>query len=355
MPRSGPRRAVLAALAAAAAMALHGCGGDDGGGDGPTTTTSPTTTTTTTKPYVAPGQCSDQQRKSGCAAGFCNSTDESCLCLPNYDSIDGSCVQPSKPKPFSFYMYRAQDDKEYNWANDDLASLSGALWYLHNEVVIQSCPRHYSITRLIRINVTVYNTDAMFNVRKSLFGPFAIYDSLGCHNCQEEIFSRYGYVVGCQIPGAADNYTWAGYKPVWYSLPGECPSQDMEHKSLWCRLMERGGQCEDPDGSATCTWSYTDAGSVQIDEMYGANFNYKTYCAKLGGQNIPGEYDRATDKGKLGIDFWDEKGSKVRNAQRAQAVREIFKKKYPDMADLPEPWCDWGEPPPAARSASVVV
>uniref|UniRef100_A0A7S4RAG8 EGF-like domain-containing protein n=1 Tax=Alexandrium monilatum TaxID=311494 RepID=A0A7S4RAG8_9DINO len=349
--RTAQSRAALAALAAVSLLALQGCGG--GGGGSGTTTAAPTTTST--KPYVAPGQCSDTQRKGGCAGGFCNEADGSCQCFPNYDKIGDSCVQPAKPKPFSFYMYRAQDDRNFNWANDDLASLSGAVWYLHNEVVIQSCPRHYSITRLIRLNVTVHNTDAMFAVRKSLFGPFATFDSLGCHNCQEEIFSKWGYVVGCQIPGAADNYTWAGYKPVWYSLPGECPSKDVDHKTPKCKKDEPGGQCLTPDGSSTCTWNYTNAGEVKIDELYGPGFSYSEFCAKLGGQNIPGEYDRNQDKGKLGITFWNDRDSKVKNAQRVEAVRAIFKKKYPDMPDLPEPWCDWGSPPPSLRSEKVVV
>jgi len=355
MARCSP--AALAAAAAACALALQGCGG--GGGPSPAPAPGPATTvTTTTTVYRAPGQCSDRQRRAGCAYGFCNRTEGGggCECLANWEATGYGCRQPQEPRRITFYMYRAQDDRNFTWANDDLASLSGAMWYLHNEVVIQSCPRHYLITRLLRLKVTVFNPAAMYNVRKSLFGPFAIFDSGTCHGCQEEIFDHYGYVVGCSIAGASDNYTWGGYKPVWYSLPGECPSKDFATKTPQCKKEQPGGMCDDPNGDRTCTWNYTEAGEVRLDELYGPGFDYKDYCARLGGQNIPGEYDRATDRGRLGIGFWDDKGSAGKNARRVEAIREIFRAKYPDMPDLPEPWCDWGAPPPsAAREALTAV
>jgi len=335
----------LPALAVAVALALQGCGG--GAGTTATTTEAPiTTTTTTTTAYRAPGQCSDEQRKNGCANGFCGPTGGNCTCMANFDRVNGGCQLAKKPQPIKFYMYRSQDERNFTWANDDLASISGVVWYLHNEVVVQSCPRHFGITRVLRLEVTVHNADASFQPRKSLFGPFATFDSLGCHDCQEQIFDKYGYVVGCEIPGAADNYTWAGYRPLWYDLPGECPSKDIKSKTQACKKAQPGGKCDQPDGGKTCTWNYKDAGFVRVEELYGDGFDYKAYCEKLGGHNVPGEYDRSTDRGKGGVDFWDDKGNAARNAQRVERLRAVFRRRYPTMPDLPEPWCDYAAGPP---------
>lgn len=305
------------------------------------------------------------QRKRGCANGFCNGTDGSCHCLANYDPAAegaegsaGSCARPRAPRNMSFYMYRAQDNTTYDLANDNLGSLSGVMWYLHNEVVVQSCPRLNNITSVRRVLVTVLNPEVVFSERKSLFGPFADFNDQGCHSCVEDVFSKYGYNVGCQFPASAEHYEWAGYKPSWYSLPGQCPSLPTAKKTAKCREDEPGGQCGTPTGNASCTWTYADAGSVEVEELYGPDFDYAGYCAKLGGSGVPGEYDRNTDSGKFGVSFWDGKLDGQRNAHRTEALRALFQAKYPEEPELPEPSCDWDSTPeqqqPLARAAVVV-
>lgn len=345
----------LLALLALVGTSLYGCGG--GGGDTPSPTPTPgtptppptTATTTTTKvPYHIDGECSDAQRKTGCASGFCNN-DSTCECLANYmeekdENGATACAKPGQQNAITFYMYRAQDDHDYkDWSNDDLASLSGAVWYLHNEVVVQSCPRKFDITRVIRLKVTMRNTDKLYPERKSMFGPFAIFDSGACHTCEDDYYNKLGYVVGCQTPGASDKYTYNGYPPIWYSLPGECPSEAFVNKTFFCKVKHAGGQCSlkrKPDGSS-CTFTYEEAGSVGIAELYGNNFDYPAYCAE--GTDVR-EYDPATDKGNHGMDFWNGKDDVVANAKRVEVLRTFFKKKYPKMPELPEPWCDWQDP-----------
>lgn len=336
---------VLAIGLVGAALTLTGCGGGGGGGSDSKTTT----TTTTTAAYEAPGACSEAQLHHGCAYGFCNATNNTCQCMPNYGGSDGDCSKPTAQKKMTFYMYRMQDDRNFTWANDDLASLSGVTWYLHNEVVVQSCPRKFDITRVLRLKVTMFNTPKMFDVRKGMFGQFATFDSGFCHECMDEIFSKYGFVVGCETPGASEVYNYGGFLPIWYSLPGVCPSQPFNKKTKACEAREPGGQCDNPDGRDDCTWKYDYAGEVKIEELYDKGFDYKEFCAK-GGK----EYDVGIDAG-VQLSFWNDKKNPQRNAQRVQHLREVFQAKYPDTPDLPEPWCDWAVQPPIASKGSELV
>merc|ERR1712050_274241 len=71
----------------------------------------------------------------------------------------GPCLQ-------EFYMYRAQSDEAYPMENVNTGNLAGVLWYLHNEIV-QSTPRKYDVTRVLRLKVTMKNTQELWAAHQS--------------------------------------------------------------------------------------------------------------------------------------------------------------------------------------------
>lgn len=334
-------RAALLVCLACLALTLQGCGSSSGGDATTTTTTTSTSSTSSTSTtYVESGQCSDSQRKERCASGFCNAS--ACECMPNFaQTSNAECELAKSQKTMTFYMYRAMDENHYDESNDNLGSLSGVLWYLHNEVVIQSCPRKNNIVRIQRVKVTMRNSDKTFAIRSTLFGEYVNFAAGTCGaDCTTAVFDKYGYSVGCEFPADAQNYTWNGYSPVWYSLPGSCPQLAQKDKTDQCKVQYTGGQCifGQPDG-VSCTYTLSDVGSVNITEFYGPDFDYETFC-KQGGR----EYVRSSDKGTSGVSFWDDKNSVVANAKRVQKLRELFAARTEGSAELPEPWCDWQSP-----------
>lgn len=233
----------------------------------------------------------------------------------------GACVPPSSGnKTQSFYMYRAQGDVDYVMENVNAASLAGVMWYLEKEVVRGTCPRHYGITRIMRIRVTVHSPPELSHS----FGSFFAFDRGKCTapGCLD-FFNKYGFVVGCQ------NQTGTPYGPsaVWYSLPGACPLVDFKSKPPSCLVAQPGGRCPAPTGEKTCAWSYVDAGSISIAELEGIP-DYKGFCASGGNEYVLG--------------FWDGRGSPTFSQDRIRKAQDLFKSKYPGMPhDLPKPVCDW--------------
>lgn len=230
----------------------------------------------------------------------------------------------------SFYMYRAQSDENYELSNINTASLGGVLWYLHNEVVRPYCPRHYSITRILRRHVQVRNP-AVLTLG---FSAFVAFDKGRCTTPECELgWEQDGYTVGCQKQ-ADTVYKYPN--PIWYSLPGPCPMADAWGKSPPCREAHPGGKCAAPNGARDCTWSMEDAGEISIAELEGI-WDYAAFCAQGGG-----EYDKGTDSGSR-LDFWNGRSDAVKGQKRVDAVKKLFKKKYPTMPnDLPDPVCPWG-------------
>jgi hypothetical protein len=255
-------------------------------------------------------------------------------------------------------MYRAQSDVEYYPENANLAAAGGVLAYIHKEVVgrKQSCNcepgdkppcfhRHYSVTRILRFNVSVYNS---VSGGFSNFGHFTQFDSgqctLGKDHCKK-FFKDKGYNVGCQIQaqvgGTPVQATDYGAANVWYSLPGGCPSlkwNDPQKKA--CAKAEPGGLCAaqptltKPDGTRDCTWKVEKAGEVSLDELAGIS-DHKQFCAD-GNY----EYEDISDKGK-GTTFWDNKTDKQKNLERIEKLKEAFAKKYPESFNgSPDPICD---------------
>lgn len=238
----------------------------------------------------------------------------------------------------SFYMFRATSDEEYGLENVNLANLNGVLWYLHNEVV-PHCPRKFGITRVIRYLVTMKNTRPLWTEgRKYQFGQFVQFDGGKCTwnrgQCHK-VWDKYGYVVGCQkTPLSVANYA-SHPRPVWFSLPGRCPSRKWNKKTEQCLRDEPGGECEAPDGSRSCTWKARRAGEVRLDELSGIS-DFAAFC-RAGKV----EYHGGTDRGR-GNDFWNGKRDARKCAERTERLRRLFESKYPQWpTNYGEPPCDW--------------
>eukprot|EP00451_Oxyrrhis_marina_P016664 CAMPEP_0204332174 /NCGR_PEP_ID=MMETSP0469-20131031/16263_1 /ASSEMBLY_ACC=CAM_ASM_000384 /TAXON_ID=2969 /ORGANISM="Oxyrrhis marina" /LENGTH=359 /DNA_ID=CAMNT_0051315285 /DNA_START=27 /DNA_END=1106 /DNA_ORIENTATION=+ len=290
---------------------------------------SPTTTASPDNPIV---DCSDDSITAGCASCY---KDGSCSCIPGYNEHDKGCAKATEPQLMTFYMYRAQNDEDYPLDNNNAASLEGVVWYVHNEVVRLSCPRHYNITRIKRFKITMENTPELFAERSSQFGPFVAMDKASCTvpDCSS-LWDKYGYITGCQkqTSGTGQYY---GLKTIWYSLVGACPEMPFDQKTDECKKEHPGGQCSSPDGSKTCTWKYEPAGEISLDELEGID-DYAKFCSDGNREYVP-----ETDKG-VGCSFWDGLQDPEANAKRVKAAAALFLKKFPDMPlTTPTPLCDW--------------
>jgi len=121
-------------------------------------------------------------------------------------------------------------------------------------------------------------------------------------------------------------------------------------KSLECKRGQPGGLCQGvPTGTGTCTWSYTEAGAVTLNELEGIT-NYTAF-KEAGGE----EYNMELDKG-VNMDFWDNRVGKKASAARIEKLDALFVEKYPDMPSdkkLPIwPFCDFSKEVYSKHSAA---
>mmetsp|Transcript_31248 Transcript_31248/g.72276 ORF Transcript_31248/g.72276 Transcript_31248/m.72276 type:complete len:454 (+) Transcript_31248:40-1401(+) len=268
------------------------------------------------------GACSGRQIEQGCAPGFCSSS--GCTCIPNYDQIDGShCAVPLANHKMSFFVYEVLgDDSNTNECSHGFAkaySLQAVLWYLHNEVVNQSCPRAQNLTRVVRCRATVYNTEQPFLEWKGQFGPYTTFNKDG--RCTSpacgKVWSKFGYVTGC-LP--------------WAPFMGGFSYGNASHLYSFPEEQYAGRKCATPDGSKNCTWSMEPAGEIRLDDLENIS-DYREFCAK-GGK----EYDKHSDAGK-GCSFWNNQRSTLENAGRTARLQHLFQE-LPGHDRLPEPLCD---------------
>eukprot|EP00929_Paragymnodinium_shiwhaense_P050420 TRINITY_DN25375_c0_g1_i1.p1 TRINITY_DN25375_c0_g1~~TRINITY_DN25375_c0_g1_i1.p1 ORF type:complete len:544 (-),score=81.90 TRINITY_DN25375_c0_g1_i1:123-1754(-) len=290
--------------------------------------------------------CTDDQVAAGCAPYYCSSSTQCSTCIPGYtvktsstpdSTAVSSCEAAKSTVPMTFYMYRAQSQSTYPPENCDLASASGVMWYLANEVVDRrmSCPRHYDITRVLRYRVKVFNPPAVHQPRNGQLGHFVQFDGGKCTvpHCDDN-WKQFGYMVGCQLQSGSFHYPGA----AWYSLPGRCTSlrYDDPNKKA-CMAAHPGGQCASPDSTTHCTWHTEDAGEVSVDELSGIK-DHAAFC-KAGYW----EYDDETDSGN-GTSFWNDKADLAQNQRRVLKLLQLFAEKYPGehttALALPDPHCD---------------
>lgn len=229
----------------------------------------------------------------------------------------------------------------------NMASLGGALWYLHNEIV-SHCPRKFEITRLLRYKVMAKATQPLYDLGMN-FGVRYAFDSGRCTgpwDCDCDSWRRFGYIVGCNDL-TRDRFpfpTWTVEYPnaIWYSVPGKCPSQTYMNKGERCFAREPGGICDGPPtGKGDCTISIEPAGDIRIDDVVGIRGDDALH-SRFCHQGCV-EYDFGRDGGRC-TSFWDHQRSSEQNQQRYGAFADAFASKYPDSVhdrDMRPPKCDF--------------
>eukprot|EP00929_Paragymnodinium_shiwhaense_P045625 TRINITY_DN23283_c0_g1_i1.p1 TRINITY_DN23283_c0_g1~~TRINITY_DN23283_c0_g1_i1.p1 ORF type:complete len:532 (+),score=92.06 TRINITY_DN23283_c0_g1_i1:83-1597(+) len=310
----------------------------------------------------APADCGHYVRSKPCQ---CNAQcDAYQNCCSNYVTL---CPQPTTTTPTTtaepnmptktFYMYRAQNDEDYPPLNTNMANLGGVLWYLHNEVV-NRCDsgrgrgewgyRRFKITRIIRYRVTYRPTSELYNEGGNVFGVRVAFDSGACtgafrgmRDCKG-VWKRYGYIVGCNVLGegpyptcpdkSAENYCPINYRDAaWFSFPGPCPDNKFDQCSDAQAKKDPGGFSRQVTGDKDATWTYEEAGEINIDDLVGISARYKShrdFCNAGCLEYI--KYGHKKDTGKC-TDWWNGKMDEVKNLERIKKTDEAFKKAYPEM------------------------
>jgi len=261
---------------------------------------------------------------------------------PGYHALDERLMRPSTAEKKTFYMYRVQGDADYPPENQNMANLAGALWYLHNEIVNNRYERRFHKTRIQRFKMTTQATQPLIDDGMN-FGVRFAFDAGQCTGpwrCAD-VFQRYGHVVGCNNVGQFPTAQWKGkvFYPnaVWYSLPGKCSTKRYNKHTVQCDLDEPGGHCDNVTGTGNCTYSYTYAGDISIDELENIT-DFKEF-AKAGGW----EYNNKTDRG-VHMTFWDNKYNTSVCEERLSRANALFAEKFENEAfqqDLPDPTCDF--------------
>lgn len=296
----------------------------------------------------------------------------------NYEPSDTRLVERSEAPLQTFYMYRSQGPAgkySYPLENVNTASLGGVLWYLHNEIIF-TChgaggvlgsrdggsgilgERKFHITRILRFKVQYRATTPLYRLGMNFSllqaydagkatGPFRRFVSSG----QGE-WSQFGYTIGCGRIGEFPHNDWVSGKnypdPIWYSLPGPCPSMDYHTATPACKKLEPGGHCPPgvvPTGEGNCTYQYEDAGEIDIDELAGITPKWPSRAEFCKECKTEGSEE---SKGGCGLDFWgDDIDDMAKNYEQVRKARKLFEKKYPDSPrerDLQyPPPCDFGK------------
>jgi hypothetical protein len=261
-----------------------------------------------------------------------------------------------KVEPFvTFYAYRpaaGQDDDEIE--NTVVMDLAAALSYVHRWVVSTS-PRLKGIDRIKRWQVTTRTTREYFNAKDGRsFGWFWNFTDGQCVDEQcYDFYRHFGLIVGCGW-APHDEAHQAAYRsfapaypdkkdkniaddatrvPLYWSLPGECPSAGKD-KDVNCKDNLPGGRCSMAVGAPDCTWSATDAGEILLDELA----EIEDYSSFASGNNQ--EYDLDSDAGR-GTEFWNGMNDRNKCDYRMNKAEGLFAKKYKEFASrMVEPPCD---------------
>lgn len=263
---------------------------------------------------------------------------------------------PGPPGPLmTFYTYRATGPKDFAiTASINTANLPGVMWYLHHEILDQ-WPRRFHYTRILRYKLQ-YRATPEIVANGMHFGIRYAIDWGKCTTSHKDCsgtWEHYGFIAGCNNLGdpksqAFPKYPIAYNDAVWYSLPGRCPSQPYSNANPECVKRQPGGLCKGPPtGAWDCTWSYEEAGEVQLSELY-SNATCNATCVEYIAVNATG----------CCTGFWDDINSVEANTKRVKIVADLFQEKFPKMthaSELKEPKCDfnganyWGRLPPTQK------
>lgn len=287
-----------------------------------------------------------------------------------YPFGNAELLAPSSAPLHTFYMYRVTSDQSYPPINVNMGTLSGILWYLQHEVVIQY-PRKFGISKIMRFRVQTRATRPLFQ-RGMNFGARYAFDKgqatgpfvCGCNasNSRLELcadaldadrqprrttairgpleWATYGYFVGCNKLGEFPYPLMTVYYPnaTWFSLPGKCSSKQYFAHTRTCEVEQPGGFCPGtPTGTGNCTWNYEPAGEVRIDDLVG--------ISDLAAFHRDGrrEYNPDTDQG-IRFSWWDGASNQTANLHRLQKARALFELTYPNSTaedDMLPPPCDF--------------
>lgn len=225
-------------------------------------------------------------------------------------------LEPSTADVFTFYMYRSTGPEGYGLENTNTGNLAGVLWYLQNEIVSGVYEESTKkVDRIRRYKVQMRPTKALAE-KNMHFGVRVAFDSRQCTgpDCEFD-WATYGYNVGCNKLGdwPFPEFDTLYPDPVWYSLPGKCPTKTYAMKTASCDSEEPGGMCQGrPTGTGSCTWSYEDAGHLSLDEIY---------------------------EGESPRDFFAAPKDPKANRARVARAQSAFTERYGE--DLPAPPCDF--------------
>ncbi|CAE8635947.1 unnamed protein product [Polarella glacialis] len=184
------------------------------------------------------------------------------------------------------------------------------------------------------------------------FGTRFAFDSGKCTGpgtCYDD-YVKFGFSMGCNYvwewPTAGGTFAAAKFYDgaAWYSLPGPCPHHGYNHHDHVCAARFPGGGCPGtPTGQGNCTYSYSPAGEIRLDELVGIN-DYAKFV-KDGGKEYGkddwvtmGTKARHADFGHHNH-FWDHMEDAAANKRRVGRALELFKRKYGND-DLPDPRCN---------------
>jgi len=256
---------------------------------------------------------------------------EDFLAGADFDEEEAMEVANQTGGEYSFYAYRAKNDKNYEDTNVNMANLPGVMWYLHSEVV-GHCPRKFGIVRILRYKITMKPTPELERTGHP-FAHLCHFDSGACTGPQQSLdeYQKYGYVVGCDRP----NHHHAAYRQAtWYSFPGDCPSKTFQQKAS---CQEKGGLCKQGEPwSKTCTWRREYAGEITLDELT-HNYHFEERCKK-GFY----EYNEAMDRGQ-GTNYWHTRSSEAVCNRRMKWLKEVLHKKAGGQRLPDPPQCPFGD------------
>jgi len=245
----------------------------------------------------------------------------------------GKYLSVSELPIHTFYMYRAQGANDYPWQSVNTGNLAGVMWYLHNEVVVET-PRKYGISRIVRMKFQTTSTKSLSELGLN-FGVRFAYDTGMCTgagpingyaSCRD-IYERLGHFVGCNylgdypFPMASKGFPSFYDGGMWYSVPKE------------------GACLGAPNGQDDCTYFYEEAGSIDIGDLYDMGYGYWDWY-----NNPESKEFVADDDAGVGCDFWNGKEDKEANKKRVQRALDLFHEKYPDVPGeekYPDPVCDF--------------